>query len=91
MARLLQDALMCARAANEQTKEALDRIHELEIVNSKLTSQNTALRAAIRRHYPLIAGHAMALDEADDPATSVWLEVASEFAAIISPTHLPER
>jgi len=79
-----QEALDLARAANEQLRNALDWGHQIEVINKRLASENARLLGAIHRHYPMIAGHVIVLDEAGDPSAAAWQQVAMDFHALLT-------
>lgn len=81
---IAEEILQLARAANEQARDALDYGRQFEVVNKRLATENARLLAVIHRHYPLIAGHVIALDQAGDPAADAWLEVARDFQVLLT-------
>lgn len=55
--------------------EVAGLVHEVE----QLRAENAAMRVALRKHYPTIAGHAISLDNRhEERAAAEWREVARE-------------
>jgi hypothetical protein len=54
--------------------------------NQKLQARIAELERVVRKHHPMIAGHAIRLQQdGEDRAAAAWAEVAAEFNAVKGP------
>ena len=83
---ILQDATELINSLKVENADIRRQLEQSQAKNAKLRARVAELEGVIRRHHPMIAGHAIRLQQdGEERAAAAWAEVAAEFNAVKGP------